>query len=77
MCSSDLFGIEILYSNDGLKLLGTGGALRKALPLLGENFFVTYGDSFLLVDYAAVETAFKYSKKPALIHFILKHKNLQ
>ena len=26
-------------------LLGTGGALRRALPLLGDAFFVLYGDS--------------------------------
>ena len=32
------FGIELKYSFDGPKLLGTGGALRQALPLLGENF---------------------------------------
>jgi hypothetical protein len=30
-------------------LLGTGGALHKALPLLGPAFFVLYGDSYLLV----------------------------
>src|SRR5439155_27259492 len=29
-------GMEIRYSFDGEKLLGTGGALRRALPLLGE-----------------------------------------
>ncbi|MEO6740525.1 MAG: sugar phosphate nucleotidyltransferase, partial [Chthoniobacteraceae bacterium] len=29
------FGIELKYSFDGPVLLGTGGALRLALPLLG------------------------------------------
>jgi NDP-sugar pyrophosphorylase family protein len=52
------FGVSIHYSYDGPTLLGTGGALRKALPLLRESFFVLYGDSYLECDYAAVEKAF-------------------
>ena len=40
------FGIEIEYSFDGPVLLGTAGAIRKALPLLPERFFVLYGSSF-------------------------------
>src|SRR3954464_7691451 len=31
------FGVEINYSFDGPELLGTGGALKKALPLLGQQ----------------------------------------
>jgi NDP-sugar pyrophosphorylase family protein len=34
-------------------LLGTGGAVRLALPLLATSFLVTYGDSYLPFDYAA------------------------
>ena len=41
------FGLEVSYSFDGDTLLGTGGALRQALPLLGKCFFVLYGDSYL------------------------------
>jgi len=52
------FGANIRYSYDGPFLLGTGGALCKALPLLGDNFFVLYGDSYLECDYTAVEKAF-------------------
>ncbi len=40
-------GLSIEYSFDGRKLLGTGGALRQALPLLGDSFFVLNGDSYL------------------------------
>jgi NDP-sugar pyrophosphorylase family protein len=61
------FGLEIAYSYDGPKLLGAAGALRQALPLLGEAFFVVYGDSYLPCDYAAVEQAFLSSGKPALM----------
>ena len=43
------WGVRVRYSEDGPALLGTGGALRQALPLLGETFFVMYGDSYLAV----------------------------
>jgi NDP-sugar pyrophosphorylase family protein len=53
------FGVEVCYSHDGQKLLGTGGALRRALPLLGQVFWVMYGDSYLDVDYRAVLADFR------------------
>ena len=61
------FGLSVRYSFDGEKLLGTGGALRQALPLLGDSFFVLYGDSYLEIDYAAVQAAYRESAKPALM----------
>jgi N-acetyl-alpha-D-muramate 1-phosphate uridylyltransferase len=53
--AGDVFGIEVTYSEDGERLLGTGGALRRAwgLGLLADAFLVTYGDSYLPFDYAA------------------------
>lgn len=61
------YGIEVRYSWDGPRLLGTGGALKQALPLLGEKFFVFYGDSYLPIDFRAVERDFLASGKPALM----------
>ena len=61
------FGIEVRYSPDGPTLLGTGGALKKALPMLGEHFFVLYGDSFLPVDFSAVQQAYLASGRKALM----------
>lgn len=61
------FGLSVDYSFDGPTLLGTGGAVKQALPLLGEAFFVLYGDSYLPCDYAAVEQAFADSGQPALM----------
>ncbi len=61
------FGLRIEYSFDGPRLLRTGGALKKALPLLGETFFVLYGDTYLPCDYRAVQTEFEKSGKPALM----------
>src|ERR1043166_7174030 len=39
------FGLSVEYSFDGPTLLGTAGAILRALPLLGEAFSVVYGDS--------------------------------
>jgi MurNAc alpha-1-phosphate uridylyltransferase len=61
------FGLDVSYSPDGPTLLGTGGALKKALPMLGGNFFVLYGDSFLPVDFSAVQLAFVASGLQALM----------
>ena len=61
------FGIEVTYSFDGPELRGTAGAIAGALPLLGESFFVLYGDSYLPCDYAAVEHASRLSGQPALM----------
>jgi MurNAc alpha-1-phosphate uridylyltransferase len=68
------FSIEILYSFDGHKPLGTGGALVKALPLLGENFFILYGDSFVLANYKVLQSQFILKKKKALMT-VFKNKN--
>jgi NDP-sugar pyrophosphorylase family protein len=59
--------IELHYSFDGEKLLGTGGALRRALPLLSEAFFVMYGDSYLECPYEAIEAAFYASGKQGMM----------
>jgi len=48
------FGVQIRYSFDGPSLLGTGGAVRKALPLLEENFLLIYGDSFMDINFFEV-----------------------
>jgi NDP-sugar pyrophosphorylase family protein len=51
--------MDICCSFDGEKLLGTGGALRRARPLLGPTCWVLYGDSYLDFDYRAVYQAFR------------------
>jgi NDP-sugar pyrophosphorylase family protein len=61
------FGIPVSYKIDGPKLLGTGGALRAALPELGDAFLVMYGDSWLDTTYAPVVEAFRKSGQPALM----------
>ena len=61
------WGISIDYSFDGPTLLGTGGALIRALPKLGDRFYVLYGDSYLPIDYLAVGEAFLKSGKQGLM----------
>ena len=56
-------GINIRYSYDGEKLLGTGGAVRRALDLLEDDFLLLYGDSFMDIDYA--ETLYRYERGKA------------
>jgi NDP-sugar pyrophosphorylase family protein len=59
--------IHIEYSFDGPKLLGTGGALIRALPRLGSAFYVLYGDSYLPIDYQSVCRSFLKSGKLGLM----------
>lgn len=61
------FGLELTYSPDGPNLRGTAGAVADARPLLGESFFVLYGDSYLPCDYQAVATAFTSSGRTGLM----------
>lgn len=61
------WGIRLRYSFDGPKLLGTGGAIKRALPLLGDHFLVLYGDSYLPIDYQAVLNAFRAANQSALM----------
>ena len=60
-------GLQIEYSFDGPTLLGTGGALKRAISRLGEHFLVIYGDSYMPVDYFAIIETFVRSGEPALM----------
>ena len=60
-------GVHLDYSFDGPVLLGTGGALKRALPMLGEKFFVLYGDSYLPIPFAPIAEFFERSGKQGLM----------
>lgn len=49
------WGMRFQYVFDGDRLLGTGGALRRAQPKWGERTFVLYGDSYLTCALSPVE----------------------
>lgn len=61
------FGVQVDYIIDGPTLLGTGGAVRRALGRLGPEFLVTYCDSWLDAPYAPVVEAFRAGGRPALM----------
>ena len=61
------YGVQIDYSFDGEVRLGTGGAICKALPLLGDTFMVLYGDSYLPINYRAVKEDFCNKGKLAIM----------
>ncbi len=63
----EAFGIQLEYSFDGEKLLGTGGAIKRAMPKLGPEFFILYGDSYLPIPYAPVAEFFHRSGQPGLM----------
>ncbi len=61
------YGVEIIYSQEGEQLLGTGGALKKAEHLLDEAFLMMWGDSYLILDYAAIWRSFQAQDLPAMM----------
>ncbi len=68
------YGLSVDFSVDGEKLLGTGGAIKKALPLLTEVFVVMYGDSYLNVDFKpAIDYFLSHDKKGLMT--IIKNTN--
>ena len=62
-------GLRVRFVDEGEDLRGTAGALRLALDegALDESFLLTYGDSFLPIDFAAVFQAFTACGQPALM----------
>ena len=68
-----MFGLNVRYSRESENLLGTGGAVRKALHMLDESFFILYGDSWLDISYNEVWETFKSSNCPALMAVFLNN----
>jgi NDP-sugar pyrophosphorylase family protein len=67
-------GLTVSYSFDGEKLLGTGGALKQALSLLGDEFFVLNGDSYLPCSLVDIQRAYLAAQRPALMS-VLRNDN--
>lgn len=61
------FGVNIRYSYEKERLLGTGGAIKKAKNLLNKEFFILYGDSYLDTDYQKIYKYFKEIDYPAIM----------
>lgn len=70
-------GITIKYCYDGEKLLGTGGAVRRAYDYLEDDFILIYGDSFMDIDYAETVYRFEMGRKQGMraLMTVLKNNN--
>lgn len=65
--------VRLSYSREKEGLLGTGGALKKAENLLEDEFFVMYGDSYLLLDYQEIARYFRSLNKRGLMVVYKNH----
>ncbi len=70
------FGVDIVYSWERDGLLGTAGALKQAEPLLAPEFFVTYADSYLLLDYREIMRRFRQSASLGMMVVYRNHDRL-
>jgi NDP-sugar pyrophosphorylase family protein len=63
------WNLRVRYVDEGRELRGTGGALRLAFEQghLASSFLLTYGDSFLPIDFAEVWRAFRDSGADSLM----------
>jgi MurNAc alpha-1-phosphate uridylyltransferase len=61
------WGMEVQYSYDGDVLLGTGGAIKKAVGILPDTFLILYGDSYLDIDFELVVQWFCTENLPVLM----------
>jgi NDP-sugar pyrophosphorylase family protein len=61
------FDLEAIVVFDSPEFRGTAGAVRGALEHLGDEFLVLYGDTYLRIDYRAVQAARRASGRPALM----------
>jgi NDP-sugar pyrophosphorylase family protein len=59
------YGVHISYSIEE-EPLGTAGALKIAQSLLGDIFFVLYGDSYLFLDFHEIQSYFNSQNKLGL-----------
>lgn len=70
------YGLRVTYSPDGPKLLGTAGCLKKAAALLGEAFFILYGDSYLPCDFGAVQSSFEAQRGKQALMTVFRNEGL-
>lgn len=57
------WGVRITYSFEPV-ILGTAGGAKGFEPYLDDEFYLTYGDTFSLVDYSKMAAAFATKKDP-------------
>ena len=67
--TGEQWGLSVKYVDEGTELKGTGGAVRFAHDqgVLNSEFLLTYGDSFLPIDFSEVWKHFQAEQRPALM----------
>jgi NDP-sugar pyrophosphorylase family protein len=61
------FGVTIRYGHEREQLLGTAGAIKNVEHLLDDVFFVTFGDSYTVVDFEKIMESFISRDRLALM----------
>ncbi len=72
------FGVSIEYSDDGDRLLGTAGALKKAQSFFEKDLMAIYGDSFMDIDYEELLCHYaskKHDENCRIMMAVLKNRN--
>lgn len=59
--------VNIDYSHDGKKLLGTGGSLKKAYKKLDKNFILLNGDSYIMFNPNKLISKYNTSNKSTIL----------
>ncbi|MEK7146732.1 MAG: NDP-sugar synthase [Patescibacteria group bacterium] len=57
--------VKINYAFEKPEILGTAGGIKNFEDILGDNFFVLYGDTFYEIDYGEIER-FYFSRDNAI-----------
>ena len=65
--NSEFQDLNLSFSFDGDKRLGTGGAIKKAVRNETQPFFVMYGDSYLDISFLEVEKKYNPSSPGPLM----------
>ncbi len=73
LAGADIFGIDVQVCHEK-EQLGTGGAIINSFNSLPEEFFLIYGDSYLLEPFMPLHASFKKSGKAALMSVIRQEK---
>ena len=61
--------LDVTFSFDGDFLLGTGGAVKKAVKTMKKPFFVMYGDSYLEISFRSIHDSYLFNKGPLMVIF--------
>jgi NDP-sugar pyrophosphorylase family protein len=69
------FNLDVKYSYEK-KLLGTGGAVKNAFPLIKKDFFIMYGDTYLSTNFINIQNKYKRLKSNALVTIYKNQNNL-